>query len=161
MQSKATRNEFISYMHEAIAMAEEAFSAEEVPVGCVIVERKTGIILAKTHNNMQKLKNPIAHAEILAINEACIKINNKTLSHCDIYITLEPCVMCAAALANARIGRIYYGAADPKQGGVENGVRYYTRSDTTHRPEIFAGLGDNRCRELMQSFFRKIRKNVL
>ena len=148
-------------MQDALKQAMIAESCGEVPVGCVIIDRKRGKIIAKTHNNMQKLKNPIAHAEILAINKACTAINNKNLLDCDMYVTLEPCAMCAAAIANARISRLFYGAADLKQGAVENGVKYFANKSCFHRPEIYVGMEEKESRELLQRFFRKVRQDRL
>lgn len=148
-------------MKDALEQAEIALANNEVPVGCVIVDRKSGKIIAKSHNNMQKLKNPIAHAEILAINEACRSINNKNLSNCDIYVTLEPCTMCAAAIANSRISRIFYAADDIKQGAVENGIRFFTSAACFYRPEIYSGIKDVESKELIQDFFKKIRLDKL
>lgn len=148
-------------MQLAMDLAKEAFTQDEVPVGCIIVNRDSNIVVAKGRNSMQIHKNPNSHAEILAINDACRKMDNKNLSGCDIYITLEPCTMCASAISNARIGRLYYGAADEKQGAVENGVRFFTSSSCLHRPEIYSGMHKEESAELMQSFFSKIRKNKL
>lgn len=153
--------QFFSFMQYAISLAKEAAENNEVPVGCIIVERKSNEIIAKTYNNMQKLQNSIAHAEILAINEACKLINNKSLANCDMYVTLEPCTMCAAAISNARISRLFYASDDIKQGAVENGVRYFTSSSCFHRPEIYSGIGNAESRKLMQDFFKKIRQDKL
>lgn len=156
-----TNSQFFSFMNHALEQAEIAAKLNEVPVGCVIVDRISDKIIAKAHNNMQKLKNPVAHAEIVAINEACRTINNKSLSNCDIYVTLEPCVMCAAAIAYSRISRLFYAAEDQKQGAVENGVRYFTSESCFHRPEIYSGIGNDRSKELIQDFFKKIRQDKL
>ncbi len=149
------------YMDMALAEAQKAYDAGEVPVGCVIVERDSSQVLAVAHNLMQKEKNPNMHAEILAINLACKKIDNKNLSNCDIYVTLEPCTMCASAISNARLDRLYYGASDLKQGAVENGVRFYTNNSCMHRPEIYSGLNENESSRIIESFFGNLRKNKL
>lgn len=137
--------------------AKEAFAQDEVPVGCIIVRKDDGVIVASTKNTMQQSKNPNAHAEMLAISEACRLMDSKNLSACDMYITLEPCTMCASAIANARIGRLYYAAPDEKQGAVENGVRFFTSNSCLHRPEIYTGMQREESINLMKSFFSKIR----
>lgn len=149
------------FMQLALDLAKKSYLEDEVPVGAVIVKRNNGEIISLARNSMQIQKNPNAHAEMLAINIACKKLDNKNLSECDIYITLEPCTMCASAISNARIGRIYYSASDIKQGAVENGVRFFTSSSCFYRPEIYSGMHREESEELMQSFFSKIRKNKL
>lgn len=148
-------------MDLALQEANLAYGRGEVPVGCVIVHPKTGEVIASSANMMQNHKNPILHAEIVAITKACRKVDNKNLLDCDIYITLEPCAMCCAAIANARLGKIYYGASDAKHGAVENGVRFFTTKSCFHRPEIYSGIREKESIELMQSFFRNIRKSKL
>jgi tRNA(adenine34) deaminase len=149
------------FMQLALQEAQKAFDEGEVPVGCVIVDSTNNSIIATTRNQMQKNKNPNFHAEILAINLACSKLDNKNLSKCDIYITLEPCTMCSAAIANTRIRRLYYSAGDRKQGGVENGLRFFNSSSCFHRPEIYSGMLEYESANIMQSFFSKMRKNKL
>lgn len=144
-------------MQLAFDQAKKAFEEDEVPVGCVIVYNNGNNIVASTRNLMQQTKNPNSHAEILAINLACLELDNKNLSDCDIYITLEPCTMCAAAIANARLRRIYYAGADTKQGAVENGVRFFNSSSCFHRPEIYTGILEEESVHLMQNFFNRIR----
>lgn len=141
--------------------AHKAYNLGEIPVGCVIVKRPENIIIAQTHNLSEIKKNPNLHAEMLAINEACTKLNNKNLSNCDIYITLEPCIMCASAISNARLSNLFYACADIKQGGVENGARFYTLKSCFHRPEIYSGMLEEESMGLITSFFRKIRENKL
>lgn len=145
-------------MQIAMEEAQIAYSENEIPIGCVIVENSTGTIIARSHNLSERLKNPNFHAEILAINAACCAMNSKNLSTCDIYITLEPCVMCASAIANARIKRVYYGADDLKHGGVENGARFYTLPCCFHRPEIYPGLLALQSELIMKKFFRTLRQ---
>lgn len=152
---------FFTFMKDALQQAKIAADNNEVPVGCVIVDRKSGQIIAKSFNKMQQLHNPIAHAEILAINEACKTLESKSLSNCDIYVTLEPCAMCAAAIANSRLSRLFYAASDQKQGAVENGVRYFTQESCFHRPEVFSGIEEVISKELLQDFFKKIRQDKL
>ena len=149
------------FLQLAFEEAKKAFDEGEVPVGCVIVDSENNNIIAVTRNQIQKSKNPNFHAEILAINLACLKLGNKNLSKCDIYITLEPCTMCAAAISNARIGRLYYSAEDEKQGAVENGVRFFNSSSCFHRPEIYSGIQEYISANMMKSFFSKIRKSKL
>ena len=115
-----------NYMQLALKEAKKAYNMDEVPIGCIIVDRIKNEILAQTHNLVQFKKNPNFHAEILAINIACNKKKSKNLSDCDIYITLEPCIMCASAISNARISRLYYAASDFKQGAIENNIKFYS-----------------------------------
>ena len=110
---------------------------------------------------MQQNKNANLHAEILAINAACKKLDNKNLLNCDIYVTLEPCTMCASAISNARLGRLYYGAQDTKQGGVENGVRFFASNSCLHKPEIYSGIQNRQSEEIIKNFFGQLRKNKL
>lgn len=148
-------------MHEALKEARLAYNKNEVPVGCIIVDRLSGKIISRAHNSMQENRNPNYHAEIVAINNACLKLDNKNLSNYDIYVTLEPCTMCASAISNARLGRLYYGASDQKQGAVEHGIRFFTSSNCFYRPEIYSGLHQEECEAIIKSFFNKIRKNKL
>lgn len=146
-------------MQLAMAEAQKAFTRGEVPVGCIIVKTEENLVIASSGNSMQGTKNPNAHAEMLAINEACLKLDNKNLSECDIYITLEPCTMCASAISNARLARLYYAAPDEKQGAVENGVRFFTSASCFHSPEIYSGIYQEESVSLMKNFFAKIRQN--
>ncbi len=145
----------------AIGEAKQAFDEGEVPIGCVIVDRNSNEIISITRNSMQQDKNACMHAEIKAINLACKKINNKNLSSCDIYVTLEPCTMCAAAISYARLGRLYYSAADSKQGAIENGVRFFASNSCMHKPEIYSGMNIAESTQLIKSFFSKLRENKL
>jgi tRNA(adenine34) deaminase len=149
------------YMKIALDEARLAYSQGEIPVGCVVVDRLTGSIVSIAHNMSEQDKNPNLHAEMIAIDRACKKINNKFLLNCDIYITLEPCTMCSSAISNARIARIYYAASDEKQGAVENGIRFYTTDSCFHRPEIYSGIHKFESEELITSFFSKLRKSKL
>jgi len=149
------------FMQLALSEAKLAFDQNEIPVGCVIVKRKCGSVIAKTRNMVEQNNNTIFHAEILAINDACKELNNKNLSDCDIYTTLEPCTMCAAAISASRLGRLYYGASDEKQGAVENGVRFFNSPSCFHSPEVYYGICQERSATLIKSFFRKLRKNKL
>jgi tRNA(Arg) A34 adenosine deaminase TadA len=151
------RQQFKSYIEIAYKQAKIAFKKSEVPVGCAIIDRGTGQILAKTHNLCESKNNPTLHAEIVAISLACKKINNKNLSNCDIYITLEPCAMCASAISHAKIKRVYYSAPDEKQGAVENGIRFFNSKSCLHRPEIYSGIMKNESETLLRDFFAKLR----
>lgn len=145
------------FMDLALSQAKLAAAQGEVPVGCVVVDRASGEVIASAHNLCEQEKNANLHAEILVINEACKILDSKNLSDLDLYVTLEPCTMCASAIANARIGRIYYGAADEKQGAVENGVRFFTAGSCMHRPEIYSGVKSEESEELLKKFFKSLR----
>ncbi len=144
-------------MQEALQQARLAFSQGEVPVGAIIVNPKTGAIISKAYNLVETSYNAIFHAEILAINEACQKLSCKDLSSLDMYVTLEPCAMCASAVSHARLNRLFYGASDPKRGAVENGVRFFTSKSCFHRPEIYADLLSEESSSLLKEFFKKLR----
>jgi tRNA(Arg) A34 adenosine deaminase TadA len=147
---------FRSFMPEALQMAEKAAQSAEVPVGAVVVHR--GEVIAAAHNRVETDHDPSAHAEILALREAARRLNSPRLTECDLYVTLEPCPMCAQAIGFARIRRLYYGASDPKGGGIEQGARIFHQSTCHHRPEIYGGLMAEECGALLQSFFRDLRK---
>ena len=137
----------------ALAKAEAAGRRGEVPVGCVVTDR-AGTILAKAGNRTLADRDPTAHAELLAIREAARKLGSERLTDCYLYVTLEPCAMCAAAISFARIGRLYFGAADEKMGAVENGPRFFQQSTCHHRPEIYGGIGAEPARALLIQFFK-------
>lgn len=139
-------------MQLALALAEEAASAGEAPVGAVIVDA-AGEVLAAERNCMRALNDPTAHAEMLAIRRALAVRGTGRLDGCDLYVTLEPCAMCAGAIAHARLRRLYYGADDPKAGAVENGVRLFAQPTCHHAPEVISGLGAARSGELLKAFF--------
>ena len=140
-----------SFMDLALAEARAAVAAGEVPVGCVIV--RGGDVLARTRNRTLAERDPTAHAEMLAIRQAAAAIGSERLVECDVHVTLEPCTMCAAALAFARIRRLYYGAADPKGGAVESGVRFFSSPTCHHRPDIYGGIGEQEAATLLRDFF--------
>ena len=121
-------------------------------MGCVIV--RAGEVIAQTANRTIAERDPTAHAEMLAIRQAARSLDNERLTDCDLYVTIEPCAMCAAAISFARIRRLYFGVTDPKGGAVENGVRYFSSPSCLHRPEIYGGIGENEAAELMRGFFR-------
>ena len=139
-------------MDTALAQARAAAQAGEVPVGCVIVHAGEPIALAG--NRTLADRDPTAHAEMLAIRLAAATLGSERLIDCDLYVTLEPCTMCAAAISYARIRRLYYGAADAKAGAVENGVRFFSASTCLHRPEIYGGIAEIEAAALLRSFFR-------
>lgn len=138
----------------ALALAEARAAAErgEVPVGAVIV--RDGAVLARAGNRTLELRDPTAHAETLAIRLACEALQSERLIDCDIYVTLEPCPMCAAAISFARIRRLYFAASDPKGGAVENGVRLYRSPTCHHAPEVYGGLSESEAAALLRDFFR-------
>ena len=146
-----------SWMDRALALAEAAGEAGEVPVGAVIVEAESGEILAEAANRTERDTDPTAHAELIAIRSAARRLGRPRLTGCDLYVTLEPCPMCAQAISFARIRRLYFGAADPKGGGVENGARIFDLPSCHHRPEIYGGIGESRSAALLQAFFRERR----
>lgn len=144
-----------SFMRAALAQAEDAAATGEVPVGCVIV--RAGTIVARARNRTLADHDPTAHAEMLAIRAAAVALGSERLVDCDLYVTLEPCTMCAAAISLARIRRLYYGAADRKGGAVEHGVRFFAAATCHHRPEVYGGIAEAEAGELLKAFF-KIRR---
>lgn len=145
------------FMEEAIKQAQMAFDEDEIPVGAVIVHRTTNKIIAKAHNLVEQQKNPLLHAEIVAINQSSKMLFSKNLSDYDMYVTLEPCTMCSCAIAFSRIGRLFYAATDPKQGNIENGGRFFNSNYCFHRPEIYSGFSVEISEKLLKKFFNKIR----
>jgi len=139
-------------MDDALAEAHTAAAASEVPVGAVVV--RDGAIVAGAGNRTLRDRDPTAHAEMLAIRAAAAALGTERLNDCDLYITLEPCAMCAAAISFARIRRLYYGAADPKGGAVEHGVRFFSGPTCHHRPEVYGGLGESEAATLLREFFK-------
>jgi tRNA(adenine34) deaminase len=140
-----------SFMDLALAEARTAAAAGEVPVGCVIV--RGGEVLARARNRTLADRDPTAHAEMLAIRQAAAAIGSERLVDCDLFVTLEPCTMCAGALSFARIRRLYYGTADPKGGAVESGVQFFSRETCHHRPDIYGGIGEHEAAALLRGFF--------
>lgn len=141
------------FMDLAIAEAEAAAMAGEVPIGAVLVDSKTSEVLAAAGNRVESDFDPTAHAELLAIRAASAKRNSPRLGDCDLYVTLEPCPMCAQAISFARIRRLYFGASDAKGGGVENGPRIFSQASCHHRPEVYGGMDETRAAELLLKFF--------
>ena len=139
-------------MDMALDEARAAAAAGEVPVGCVIV--RDGKVVAQAGNRTLRDKDPTAHAELLAIRQAAATLGSERLVECDLHVTLEPCAMCAGAMSFARIRRLYFGAADPKGGAVENGVRFFASPTCHHRPEIYGGIGESEAATLLKDFFK-------
>lgn len=143
-----------SPMHAALDEARNAAARGEVPVGAVLVEAATGKIVAAAGNRTEAARDPTAHAEILAIRLRCEQLGAPRLPDHDLYVTLEPCAMCAAAIAAARIRRVYFGAYDPKGGGIEHGARVFDHATTHHKPEVYGGIDEAPSAELLRDFFR-------
>lgn len=137
----------------ALAEAEAAGARGEVPVGAVLVDA-AGAVLAQAGNRVEDLRDPTAHAEMLAIRAAAAALGAKRLEGADLYVTLEPCAMCAAAISFARLRRLYFGAYDPKGGGVEHGARIFAQATCHHRPEVYGGIAETQAAKLLQDFFR-------
>ena len=144
-------------MRRALALAEAAGAADEVPVGAVVT--RGGAIIAESANAMRGSADPTAHAELVAIRMALAATGTGRLDGCDLWVTLEPCAMCAGAIAHARIARLYYGAPDPKGGAVAHGPRLFGQPTCHHRPEIYAGIGEAPAGALLRAFF-KARRDV-
>jgi tRNA(adenine34) deaminase len=145
----------MSFMDEALGEARAAVAGGEVPIGCVIV--RDGAVVAHAFNRTLLDRDPTAHAEMLAIRAAGAALGSERLVDCDLYVTLEPCAMCAAAISFARIRRLYYGAADEKGGAVENGVRFYASPTCHYHPEVYGGIGEAEAATLLKEFFQKRR----
>jgi len=139
-------------MEEAVAAGERG----EIPVGAVV--SKGNRLIARTGNRTRELNDPTAHAEMLAIREACLALESERLAGCDLTVTLEPCAMCAGAISFARIERLYFAAADEKGGAVENGTRFFSSAICHHRPEVYSGIQESRANALLTEFFRQLRK---
>jgi tRNA(adenine34) deaminase len=141
-----------SFMDDALAEAHAALGAAEVPVGCVIV--REGAVVARAGNRTLRDRDPTAHAEMLAVRQAAATLGSERLTECDLYVTLEPCAMCTAAISFARIRRLYYGAADPKGGAVDNGVRFFASPTCHHRPDVYGGMAESEAAALLRDFFK-------
>lgn len=146
------------YMRLALAEAQAASLRGEVPVGAVLVNPATQEIIARTGNAPISICDPTAHAEVLALRDGAYKTGNYRLTGFDLYVTLEPCTMCAGAISNARIGRVIYGASDPKGGAVESGVKFFEQPSCHHRPEILGGVLAKDSSNLLKTFFKARRK---
>ena len=143
---------FRSFMTEALAEARKAAARNEVPVGAVLVS-PGGDIIARAGNRTRELNDPTAHAEVLVIREACALLQSERLPGHDLYVTLEPCAMCAATIAATRLARVYYGASDPKSGGVAHGACVFEHPQAHHAPEVYEGFLARDCEALLQAFF--------
>jgi tRNA(adenine34) deaminase len=139
-------------MDLALKQAQNAANAGEVPVGCVIV--RDGDVLAQAANRTLTDRDPTAHAEIIAIRDAAHRLGSERLTDCDLYVTLEPCAMCAGAISFARIRRLYYGAGDPKGGAVDNGVRFFAAPTCHHEPEVYSSVGESEASAMLRDFFQ-------
>jgi tRNA(adenine34) deaminase len=148
---KEQREGFRSFMALALDEARAAASRGEVPVGAVVVRGDE--VLSRAGNRTRELSDPTAHAEMLAIREACLVLGSERLVGCDLYVTLEPCPMCAAAISAARVARLYFGAADPKSGGVTVGARVFSHPQCHHVPEVYDGIGAGEAEALLKGFF--------
>ncbi|MCB2065106.1 MAG: nucleoside deaminase [Erythrobacter sp.] len=142
-------------MRRALDLALDAAEAGEVPVGAVVV--KDGVVVGEGHNRTRTDHDPTAHAEMVAIRAAAAALGDERLTGCDLYVTLEPCPMCAGAISHARLARLYYGASDPKGGAVEHGARVFEQAQCLHRPEVYAGMGEGEAGELLRRFFAERR----
>jgi len=141
-------------MDLALAEAEAAAARGEVPVGAVLVDSRSGEAIARAGNRVEELKDPTAHAEMLVIRAAAHAAGLKRLENADLYVTLEPCTMCAAAISFARLRRLYFGAGDPKGGGVEHGARFFSQATCHHRPEVYGGIAERAAAGLLRTFFQ-------
>jgi len=136
----------------ALEQAQQGAAAGEVPIGAVVI--KDGAVIAAAHNMPRALHDPTAHAEVLAIRAAAKALGNERLDGCELWVTLEPCAMCAGAISHARIGKLYYGAGDAKGGAVEHGARVFEHDQCLHRPEVYTGIGEAEAGELLRGFFK-------
>lgn len=141
-------------MRRALELAGRAAAAGEVPVGAVLVEGSSGKVLARAHNLVETTHDPTAHAELLVIREAAQRLGRTRLEDADLYVTLEPCPMCATAIAFARLRRVYFGAYDPKGGGIEHGPRIFEQPTCHHRPQVIGGIEETACGEILRRFFQ-------
>ena len=148
----------IRYMQRALELATQAQNQDEVPIGCIIVNPDNDEIIAETYNLSQHVEDATAHAEITAIRSACQKLGQNRLRGLDMYVTLEPCTMCAAAISFARIENLYFGATDPKGGAVVSGVRFFEQPTCHHRPNVYSGLLEKECAQILKDFFKQKRK---
>jgi tRNA(Arg) A34 adenosine deaminase TadA len=152
LADEAARSKTVRPMDLALEQAERASGLGEVPIGAVVVSAD-GEVLASAGNRTLAMRDPTAHAELLAIRAACARLGSERLVGCDLYVTLEPCAMCAAAISFARIRRLYFGAADPKGGAVEHGPRFFTQATCHHAPEVIGGIGESKAAALLKQFF--------
>ena len=144
----------MNYMKIALQQAEKAFARDEVPVGAVVVDSSSGQVVARAGNCGEHGKEAFAHAEIEAMRKACKKLGTNRLYDMDLYVTLEPCTMCAAAISMMRIRKVYFGAKDGKGGAIVSGVRFYEQATCHHRPEVEGGIMEDECSKILKEFFR-------
>lgn len=142
------------FMEQALRLAASAHHRGEVPIGAVIVHAPSQEIIASAHNQTIRQQDPTAHAEMLAIRAACEKLKSNYLNECELYVTLEPCAMCAQAIAHAKVGKLIYGASDPKGGGVEHGATVFQQPTCHHQPEVVSGIGAEPAAALLKAFFK-------
>lgn len=147
---------FTSHMALALQEARAAALRGEVPVGAVVVSAD-GAVIAQAGNRTREDNDPSAHAEVLAIRQACRELGSERLTGCDLYVTLEPCAMCASLVSQARIARVYYGASDPKSGGVAQGARVFEQAQSHHKPEVYDGIMERDCADILTEFFKSRR----
>lgn len=147
-----TRTRPVSYMDLALEEAKAAALRGEVPVGAVLV--RDGAVIAKAGNRTRELSDPTAHAEMLVIRDAAKMLQSERLAGCDLYVTLEPCAMCAGSISLARLERLYYAAADPKGGGVDHGGRFFNQPTCHHAPQVYSGIGESEASEILKEFFK-------
>ncbi|MBR2922765.1 MAG: nucleoside deaminase [Alphaproteobacteria bacterium] len=145
------------YMQKALNLAKISTTQDEIPVGCLIVDSATGEIITSTHNLSQHSEDATAHAEILAIRQACQILKQNRLWDMDMYVTLEPCTMCASAISFARIKNLYFGAYDEKGGAVINGVKFYEQKTCHHKPNVVGGILEEKCSQILKDFFKNKR----
>ena len=148
----------IIFMKRALELAAEAEKIGKVPVGAVVVDKRTGKIVGEGYNKRETAKSPLAHAEIIAIDEASRKLGGWRLFNCDIYVTLEPCAMCAGAIINSRIDKVYFGASDYRFGAVGSKINLFDE-EFNHTPEFESGMLSRECSDIIKTFFRKLRSN--
>ena len=147
---------FKNHMQIALEEAKEAGSRGEIPVGAAVVSSK-GVLISRSGNQTRALADPSAHAEMLAIREACKILNSERIPDCDLYVTLEPCAMCAGVISNSRIRRLYFGAADSKSGAVLHGPRVFEHAQCHHKPEVYDSINITECEKLLKEFFKALR----
>ena len=148
---------YIKYMKEALKEAKKAELIDEVPIGCVIV--KDDKIIARGHNQRETNQSPIGHAEIIAINKASKKLKSWRLEGCDIYVTLEPCIMCSGAIIQSRISKVYYGAFDPKGGALGSSINVLEAKNINHHPEVISGVMQEECSKIITNYFKQKRQS--
>ena len=160
VHSRPMRIRKFPFLAEAQKQADAAGKRGEIPVGAVLVESRTNAVLAAFGNQTEELSDPTAHAEMLCLREGARRLDSPRLPSCDLYVTLEPCPMCATAISFARVRRLIFGAYDPKSGGVDHGPRIFNQPSCHHRPEVTGGIDEAACREMLTAFFAERRKDI-